>query len=310
MLIITGSIAYDYIMEFPGSFSDHVLPEHRHNINLSFIVNKFAKRRGGTAGNVSYTLGLLHTPHILFSYAGKDFEEYKNDFSKVGIDVSHVIIDSDDHTATGFAMTDNAQNQIWGFYYGASSRNKSLQLDRVAKKNDLVLIGPQGAEGSLSLINQCISLEIPYMFDPGFILTQVNDVDLEHGLSHAEYIIGNEYEINLMRERIKNFNSVVEHKTVIETLGEKGTVITKDEERYSIKPTNAIKVESTTGAGDAWRGGFLAGLEKGFDLQTSGQIGAVAASYAVEYIGTQEHIYSKEVFAKRYRDTYNAEIEL
>jgi len=205
MLIITGSLAYDYIMEFPGSFSDHILPEHTHNINLSFIVNKFAKRRGGTAGNVSYTLGLLKSPHLLFSYAGKDFEEYKQDFVKLGIDVSGVIIDHDDHTATGFAMTDNDQNQIWGFYYGASARNKSLQLAKVAKKDDLVLIGPQGAEGSLALINQCISLEIPYMFDPGFILTQVNAVDLEHGLTHAEYIIGNEYEINLMHERVKDF---------------------------------------------------------------------------------------------------------
>src|SRR5437868_15138755 len=115
MLIITGTIAYDYIMDFPGSFADHILPKKIHKINLSFIVNKFAKRRGGTAGNVSYTLGLLQTPHVLFSYAGKDFEEYKNDFSKLGIDVSGVNIDPDDHTATGFAMTDNDQNQIWGF---------------------------------------------------------------------------------------------------------------------------------------------------------------------------------------------------
>ena len=134
MLIVTGSIAYDYIMEFPGSFSDHILPEHRHNINLSFIVSKFAKRRGGTAGNVSYSLGLLQLPHILFSYAGKDFEEYKADFSKIHVDVSHVAIDPDDHTATGFAMADNAQNQIWGFYYGASARNKSLQLNKVGIK--------------------------------------------------------------------------------------------------------------------------------------------------------------------------------
>jgi len=310
MLIITGSLAYDYIMEFPGSFSDHILPEHRHNINLSFIVNKFAKRRGGTAGNVSYTLGLLQTPQILFSYAGKDFEEYKNDFSKLGIDVSGVSIDPDDHTATGFAMTDNDQNQIWGFYYGASSRNKSLQLEKVAKKDDFVLIGPQGAEGSLSLINQCISLDIPYMFDPGFILTQVNVADLEHGLTHAAYIIGNDYELSLMRERIKTFDSIAENAVVITTMGEKGAVIQKNEERYSIKPTDAIKVESTTGAGDAWRGGFLAGMEKDFDLQTAGQMGAVAASYAVEYLGTQDHTYTKQVFAKRYLDTYNAEVEL
>jgi adenosine kinase len=310
MLIVTGSLAYDYIMEFPGSFSDHILPEHRHNINLSFIVNKFAKRRGGTAGNVSYTLGLLQTPHILFSYAGKDFEEYKEDFAKLHINMSGVSIDPNDHTATGFAMTDEAQNQIWGFYYGASARNKSLQLNKVAKKDDFVLIGPQGAEGSLSLINQCISLDIPYMFDPGFILTQVNNADLEHGLTHANYVIGNDYEVALMNDRIKTFKTLTKDAVIVTTLGENGALIQKGDERYSIKTTKPINLESTTGAGDAWRGGFLTGIEKGFDLQTCGQMGAVAASFAIEYLGTQEHAFTKQLFAKKYKDSYNAEITL
>lgn len=310
MLIVTGSLAYDYIMEFPGSFSDHILPEHTHNINLSFIVNKFAKRRGGTAGNVSYTLGLLQIPHILFSYAGKDFEDYRREFAAVGVETSQVQIDPTDHTATGFAMSDRDQNQIWGFYYGASNRNKTLQLQTVAKKEDLVLIGPQGADGSLALINQCISLDIPYMFDPGFILTQVNNADLELGLTHAAYIIGNEYEINLMRERIKIFDAIAKDAILITTMGEKGAIIEEKEERYSIKSFKPTKVASTTGAGDAWRGGFLAGLEKGFDVQTAGQMGSIAASFVVEYIGTQDHRYTKQEFAKRYQDTYNAEIQI
>lgn len=310
MLIITGSLAYDYIMEFPGSFSDHILPEHTHNINLSFIVNKFAKRRGGTAGNVSYTLGLLHTPHTLFSYAGKDFEDYKKDFKKLAIDTSHVQIESEDHTATGFAMSDTDQNQIWGFYYGAAAKNKDLQLKTVASNQDLVLIGPQGAEGSFSLIRQCISQDIPYMFDPGFILTQVNNGDLEIGLNHAAYIIGNDYEINLMKERVETFDEIAKGTTVIITKGEKGAVIQEKEEQYYVKPVKPSDVASTTGAGDAWRGGFLAGLERGFDLQTSGQMGAVAAAFAVEHFGTQDHFYTKKEFAKRYQDTYNAEIDL
>jgi len=310
MLIITGSLAYDYIMEFPGSFSDHILPEHIHNINLSFIVDKFAKRRGGTAGNVSYTLGLLKTPHILFSYAGKDFDEYKKDFAKLGISVLGIQIDPDDHTATGFAMSDKDQNQIWGFYYGASAKNKTLQISTVAKKEDLVLVGPQGAEGSLSLINQCISQEIPYMFDPGFILTQVNDADLELGLTNAKYIVGNDYEVKLMKERVKSFDSIMQAATLITTLGADGAEIHALEEKFSIKPAQAAKVESTTGAGDAWRGGFLAGLEKGFDLQISGQMGAVASSFVVEYLGTQDHLYSKEEFTKRYKDTYNTDLTL
>jgi adenosine kinase len=310
MLIITGSIAYDYIMGFPGSFSDHVLPEHNHNINLSFIVNSFAKRRGGTAGNVSYTLGLLQTKHLLFSYAGNDFDDYGRAFKDLGIDLSGVAIDKNDSTATGFAMADKDQNQIWGFYYGAGSKNTNLKLSKVAKADDLVLIGPQGAEGSLSLVKQCIALKIPYMFDPGFILTQVEDTDLEHGLNHAKYIIGNDYEINLMQKRITEWDVITQDKTIVTTLGAKGAVISEGDKQYSIKPVKAKKVAATTGAGDAWRGGFLAGIERGFDLQTAGEMGAVTSAYAVEHVGTQEHVYTKKAFAQRYKEAYNKTLVL
>lgn len=310
MLIVTGSLAYDYIMGFPGSFSDHILPEQTHNINLSFIVDTYAKRRGGTAGNVSYTLGLLGVKHKLLSYAGSDFGEYKEAFDKLGIDTAHVEIDTADHTATGFALADKNQNQIWGFYYGAAAKNSTLQVKKVAGKKDLVLIGPQGAEGSLSFIRQCIKLNIPYMFDPGFILTQVNDQDLEHGLNHAQSIIGNDYEINLMQERIKHWDVITKDKTVITTLGEKGTVIQDKETAYTIAPAKVTKLVTTTGAGDAWRGGFLAGLEKGFDLQTAGEMGAIAGAFAVEHVGTQEHTYTKQEFTKRYKETYNKALDL
>lgn len=310
MLIITGSIAYDYIMGFPGSFSDHVLPEHNNNINLSFIVKSFAKRRGGTAGNVSYTLGLLQTEHLLFSFAGSDFDEYKKAFNELKIDLSGVSIDENDHTSTGFAMADKDQNQIWGFYYGAGARNVELELKTVAKKDDLVLIGPQGAEGSLSLVKQCIDLSVPYMFDPGFILTQVSDVDLEHGLNHADYIIGNDYEINLMQKRITEWEVITADKIIITTLGENGAEIAQGDKRYFIKPVKAERVAATTGAGDAWRGGFLAGVAKGFDMQTCGEMGAVASAFAVEHVGTQEHAYNKKAFAERYKATYNKALEL
>ncbi len=310
MLIITGSIAYDYIMGFPGSFSDHILPEHTHNINLSFIVNSFAKRRGGTAGNMSYTLGLLQTKHVLFSCVGDDFEEYAKAFKQLHIDLSGVKIIPNDHTATGFAMADRNQNQIWGFYNGAAAKNTELKLNKIAKKSDLVVVGPQGAEGSLSFINQSVKLGIPYMFDPGFILTQVNNKDLEFGLKHASSIIGNEYEIILMQERIKSWKSVTKGKTIITTLGKKGATIASVGTTYTIPPAKANKVVTTTGAGDAWRGGFLAGIEKGYDLQTAGQMGAVAGSYAVEHVGTQDHEYTKSVFAKRYKETYNETLVL
>lgn len=310
MIIVTGSLAYDYIMEFPGKFGDHILPEHTHNINLSFIVNKFAKRRGGTAGNVSYSMGLLKTKHILFSYAGTDFEEYKNTFEKMGIDTSHISIDAQESTATGFAMTDSANNQIWGFYYGASSKIPSLKIEKVASSKDFVYIGPQGVDGTVSFIKQCIEQKIKFMLDPGFVLTQITDVDLTLGITHADFIIGNEYEMELIAKRVPNFDSLTKEKTVITTLGSKGATIKSIDRAGNIAAVRVRRVATTTGAGDAWRGGFMSGLERGFDLQTSGQMGAVAASFAVEHFGTQEQQYTIEEFVERYRQTYGDLLKL
>jgi len=162
----------------------------------------------------------------------------------------------------------------------------------------------------LSLIKQCIALNTPYVFDPGFILTQVNDKDLQYGLTHAAYIIGNEYEMALMRERIETFAQIIADKILITTLGKKGATIDTNGKRYKIKSAKATTVAATTGAGDAWRGGFLAGITRNLDLQTAGQMGAVASSYAIEHVGTQDHMFTKKEFAKRYKETYNAEITL
>jgi adenosine kinase len=310
VIIVTGSIAYDYIMEFPGNFGDHILPEQIHNVNLSFIVSNFAKHRGGTAGNVSYTMGLLKTNHLLFSYAGKDFGEYKKELKKLGIETKGIKIDKNKLTATGFAMTDKSNNQIWGFYYGASEEIKNLEIKSVAKKNDLVLIGPSGAKGSMSLVKQCTEQNISYMFDPGFILTEITDDDLKLGIINAKFIVGNDYEINLMQKRIKDFEKIVRNKTVIKTLGENGVEIKNGNELFRINSPKAKKVVSTTGAGDAWRGGFLTGLAKKFDLETCAKMGCVAASFVVEHFGTQEHFYTIDEFLARYRQTYNSLLDL
>lgn len=310
MIIITGTVAYDYIMEFPGKFGDHILPHQIHNINLSFIVDKFAKRRGGTAGNVSYTLGLLSTPHILFTLAGKDFETYKKDFDLIGIDTSKVMIDKNNYTATGFAMTDKNNNQIWGYFYGAAEGIPGLKISKVAKKDDLVLIGPQGARGSMSMIKQCIDLGISYMFDPGFILTQVTDSDLRTGLSHASYVIGNDYEMTLIKKRIKDWLHIKTNKIAITTLGEKGALIETSKNKIRIAPIPCKKVIATTGAGDAWRAGFLAGFARKYDLKQCAQLGAVASSYVLGHYGTQEHAFTKKEFQERYRQIYGSLIKL
>lgn len=310
MLIITGTIAYDYIMDFPGRFGDHILPGKIHKINLSFNVNKFAKRRGGTAGNVSFSLGLFQTPHILFSTAGKDFEEYKQDFLKLGINLNFVKIDKTDYTSTGFAMTDKIDNQIWGYFLGASEKIRTLNLSEVAKKSDLVLIGPSGDKGVISLVAQCVKLGIDYMFDPGFILTEIKNEQLEFGVKHAKFLIGNDYEITLIKSRVKNFNQLMEKNVLITTLGEKGALIEASKKTYKIPAAKPLKIIDPTGCGDAWRAGFLAGLKKGFDLQICGQMGAVAAAYAIENYGSQEHKFTAKEFEERYRQNFGSLIKL
>jgi len=286
------------------------LPDEIHKINLSFIVNKFDKRRGGTAGNVSYTLGLLETKNILFSAAGKDFPEYKKPFNHMPVNLDHVLIDPSQFTATGFAMTDKTNNQIWGYFYGAAESIGKMDVTSVAKKKDIVLIGPSGAKASMQLLKQCIQGEIAYMFDPGFILTQISDADLEMGISGAEFIVGNDYEVDLMKKRVKNWDNVVKDKTVITTLGEKGAQIKIGDKIYTVSPAHPMRVVDPTGAGDAWRAGFLAGIERGYDYLVSGQIGSVAASYAIEHYGTQEHTFTVKQFTDRYRQVFGSEVEL
>lgn len=309
MLITTGTIAYDYIMDFPGSFGDHILPNQIHNINLSFIVNTFAKRRGGTAGNVSYTLSLLTTDNILFSVAGKDFDEYEKVFATMGIDTSHVEKDSEHYTATGFAMTDKTDNQIWGYYYGAAEGIEHLQLATIAKKGDVVLVGPSGSKGSMSLVKQCVALGIEYMFDPGFILTQITNEDLLFGVEHANYLIGNDYEIALIKEKIPK-SSLFAKKAVITTFGNQGAHIDTKDGTIIISAVKPTKIVDPTGAGDAWRAGFLAGLSRSFDMKTCGQMGSVAASFSLEAYGTQEHTFSITTYQEKYRQAFGNLIKL
>jgi len=310
MLIITGTIAYDYIMDFPGKFGDHIMADKIHKLNVSFNVNKFERRCGGVAGNISYNLGLLNTKHILFSYAGKDFEEYKKHLKKIGINTKNVLIDHRLNSATGFVMADKNHNQIWGYFLGASLKNTNLPLKTIVKKGDFVFAGPTGTKATMNTVRKCVKLGTNFMFDPGFIITDTKDGDLEYGIKHASIIFGNDYEITLVKRRVKNWKTLFKDKIIVTTLGEKGSQIESNDGLIKIRPVKSKKVVDPTGAGDAWRSGFLAGWEKGLNLKTCGQMGSVAAAFAIEHYGTQEHHYTKVQFKKRYFQNYNKMLNL
>lgn len=196
-------------------------------------------------------------------------------------------------------MTDKKDNQIWGYFPGASKSLSKLNLKKVAKKDDFVLIGPSEKVGTISFIKQCVELGTKYMFDLGFTITSINKTELKYGISHATYIIGNDYEIAILKQKLKDWKKILKDKTVITTLGEKGAQIQTKNKTIFIKPAIPKVVVDPTGAGDAYRAGFLSGLEKGLDLQTCGQMGAVAASFAIEHYGSQEHKFTKAQFTKK-----------
>lgn len=295
-VLVTGSLAFDVIMDFPGKFADHIMPDKIHQINLSFLVNTLKKQQGGTAGNIAYNLALLKVPVTILGSAGEDFDEYQEFLQKAGVDTSQIKISQENLTSQAFIITDQADNQITAFYPGAMSENSKLSI----LTGDFAVISPNDPQAMVNFALECQKLNIPYMFDPGMQLPRLTDQDLITGIEGAKILIGNDYEIGLIKKRLKTIKTDI----LITTLGEKGSVIQTKDQTIQINPANLREVLDPTGAGDAYRAGFLAGYLLGKDLKTSGQMGSVAACYAIEKYGTTTHSFSLDEFQARYKENY------
>lgn len=360
MIVVTGSLAYDHIMNFPGKFSDHILPEKLHVLSLSFLVDKLKKEKGGTAGNIAYNLALLGNNSclrrdrpLLVGCVGTDFEVYRKHLEAVGVNTTGVKVINNEFTSSAFIMTDRMDNQITGFYPGSMSKNKELRIKNYGvysskerselgsfqrnsshlaeqgSNNNFVVISPNDPEAMNSFVEECIEINLPYMYDPGMQLPRISDKELAKGVSGAKILIGNDYEISVINERLKTKNEELLKKyknleLIIITLGEKGAKIisrpkTKDpclagrQERPKtilISPANPKEVLDPTGAGDAFRGGFLAGYLRGFPLEDCGKMGNLAAVYTVEKYGTQTHYYTLKQFCQRYYENFKEKLNL
>lgn len=308
MITITGSLAFDHIMDFPGNFSDHIMPDKIHQINLSFLVNTLQKQRGGTAGNIAYNLALLKQPVSIVGVAGSDFAEYSKFLQDAGVDISKIKISEDKFTSSAFIMTDLSDNQIAAFYPGAMSENSSLTLDQ----ENLVVISPNDPDAMVKFTKECQDQNISYMLDPGMQLPRLSAKDLQEMLKGATILIGNDYEIALLSNKIQETsNKLLESvKILITTLGEKGSLIQTKDQIIQVNSAKPISVIDPTGAGDAYRAGFLAGFTKGFDLKVCGQMGGVAACYAIEKYGTTTHTFTVQEFCERYKDNFGEELQL
>ncbi len=310
MITVTGSLAFDHIMDFAGKFSDHIMPDKIHQINLSFLANTLSKQKGGTAGNIAYTLALLKMPVGVVGVVGVDFLEYNKFLQNAGIDTSQIQTIENNLTSSAFIMTDQMDNQISAFYPGAMSYTEQLSLTKI--QSDLVVISPNNPGAMVKFTKECQDSNTPFLLDPGMQLPALSDIALRDMLDKATILIGNDYEIALLRDKIQETNDkLLEHVGIlITTLGAKGSTIQTKEKSIQISAGKVNQTVDPTGAGDAFRAGFLAGFLKDLDLKICGQMGSTAACYAVEKYGTTNHSFSVREFCDRYESNFGEELKL
>ncbi len=310
-VIVTGSVGYDYIMDFPGRFADRIMPDKVHVLSLSFLVEKMSKNVGACATNLAYTFKLLGGEPLIMSSVGKDFSDAKKFLIKHKISTLGIHVFDDDYCSSYHVVTDQDDNQIGAFHMGALKHNKELSLKKFSQC-DFVTIGPTDPKAMIKYVDECQELKLPYLYDPSFQIADFTPEDLLKGLSGAAITIGNDYEIALIEKRlgISHEKLVAMVPVLITTLGPKGSVIESGKDTIHIKPAKITKVVDPTGAGDAYRAGFIAGYLNSKDLTVCGQTGSVAAAYAIEHYGTVTHHFTKKEFEKRYKENYGATIRL
>lgn len=312
-IIVSGSLAYDYIMDFPDRFKNHILPNQIHILNVSFVVEKLQKSWGGTAGNIAYTIKMLGGEPIMLSALGTDAADYLSHFAKHQISTQYIYKDETKLSASAYITTDVDDNQITAFYAGPLNNAVKISVPKATQAGQIALISPNSKEGMVKHLREARENGYKVVFDPGQQITVFKEAELQQLIDQSDFLVGNDYEIKLMQERTgwDTQEFLEDGRILITTLGERGSVISeKDNDPIEIKPCAPLSVDDPTGAGDAYRAGFFTAYEKGLDLKTCGQVGAVAASYAVETYGTQKHQFTLGEFCERYFKTYNEKLIL
>ena len=312
-ILVSGSLVYDYIMDFPDSFKNHILPEQIHILNVCFVVDRLERSWGGTAGNIAYTMKLLGADPLVVSAVGSDGGGYVDYLKKNGLNTDFIKQDEKRSTASAHITTDNEDNQITAFFNGPLDLAEEYNLAAIASPLSVALISPTSKSMMIKHLRDCRERGLPAVFDPGQQITAFTTPELQMMVSQAEFVIGNDYEMKLLQDRTgwDAKKIISETKTLITTLGEQGAIIaTPAGEQINVKSCPPKSCDDPTGAGDAFRAGFFVGFERGYNFKTCGQLGAVAASYAIETYGTQTHRFTLPEFSERYEKNYGEKIIL
>jgi adenosine kinase len=302
-IFISGSLAYDRIMNFPESFSDHILPDKIHSLNVCFQVDGVTENYGGTAGNIAYALKLMGENPTITATIGSDHHKYFEWLDKHSISREGITVISQELTAGAYITTDKSNNQITGFNPGAMKYSSKLDIDSLNPEETLLLVSPGNLQDMINYPKLCKQKGIGYIFDPGQALPVLQAQDLIEVITGCKLLIVNDYEFNLIMDKtgLAKDELLALPETTIITLGEAGSELYDGTGKLNIPSFKAAKVIDPTGAGDAYRGGLLSGLINGNDLETSAIQGSVCASFAVECNGTQVYSFTPEEFDNRMR---------
>ncbi|MEO8432165.1 MAG: carbohydrate kinase family protein [Acidobacteriota bacterium] len=317
-IVVTGSVAFDYLMTFPGHFVEHLIPDQMKRLSVSFLVDEMRRVEGGCAANISWGLAVLGETPVLFATAGPDAAGYRERLGGEGVDVSRLKICHDVYTASFFVSTDRDQNQIASFYTGAMARARDLSISEMdASECAMVVISPNDPAAMDRYATECRSAGIPFLYDPSQQVARLSGEDLSRGLEGAAVLIANDYEMGILSQKTGRTAEEIASRVpvVIETHGADGSTIALAEGGQRIRhaipaaPLEGAALDPT-GVGDAFRAGLLRGLRAGLSWEIAGRMGSVAAAFCLEVQGPQPARYTIGAFVARYERSFGRESAL
>jgi len=303
--LICGSIAWDTIMVFKDRFSNHILPDKIHRLNVSFLVPGLRREFGGCAGNIAYNLKLLGDTGYPMATVGRDFGPYRDWMARNGVPADYVKVFESEHTAQGYVTTDLDDNQIWAFHPGAMQQSHANKVTD-AKDVTIGIVAPDGRDGMIQHAEQFAAANIPFIFDPGQGLPMFGGDDIKRFVDQATWVAVNDYEWELVQQKTGwTAKDVVQRvKALIVTLGAQGSVIYTPQGEIQIPCAKAREVVDPTGCGDAYRAGLLHGLLHGLDWEATGRIASLMGAIKIESLGTQNHRFTKAELEVRLKESF------